>query len=107
MQECVLLDPRIVALLPPLRVLLRSLEAFRRRALSTRDPKLLEGFPAATIVERLANSWHASALRLYRNWLSCLATRRERSLHEVTAVATIYSGQTALSGGRRPATGEA
>jgi len=85
----------------------RSLEAFRRRALSTRDPKLLEGFPAATIVERLANSWHASALRLYRNWLSCLATRRERSLHEVTAVATIYSGQTALSGGRRPATGEA
>jgi 23S rRNA (uracil1939-C5)-methyltransferase len=32
MQECVLLDPRIVALLPPLRVLLRSLEAFRRNA---------------------------------------------------------------------------
>jgi len=32
MQECVLLDPRIVALLPPLRVLLRSLEAFRRSA---------------------------------------------------------------------------
>jgi 23S rRNA (uracil1939-C5)-methyltransferase len=30
MTECVLLDPRILALLPPLRVLLRSLEAFRR-----------------------------------------------------------------------------
>ncbi len=30
MQECVLLDPRIVALLDPLRVLLRSLEAFRK-----------------------------------------------------------------------------
>ena len=32
MQECILLDPRIVALLPPLRILLRSLEAFRRTA---------------------------------------------------------------------------
>jgi 23S rRNA (uracil1939-C5)-methyltransferase len=30
MIECVLLTPRILALLPPLRVLLRSLEAFRR-----------------------------------------------------------------------------
>jgi 23S rRNA (uracil1939-C5)-methyltransferase len=32
MQECILLNPRIVALLPPLRTLLRSLEAFRRTA---------------------------------------------------------------------------
>ena len=32
MQECILLDPRIVALLPPLRILLRSLEAFRKEA---------------------------------------------------------------------------
>jgi homoserine O-succinyltransferase/O-acetyltransferase len=66
----------------------RSLEAFRRRALSARNPELLEGFPAATVVERLANSWHASALRLYRNWLACLTTRRERSQHAATAVAT-------------------
>jgi 23S rRNA (uracil1939-C5)-methyltransferase len=32
MQECVLLDPGIVALLPPLRMLLRSLEGFRKAA---------------------------------------------------------------------------
>ncbi len=32
MQQCVLLDPRIVALLEPLHVLLRSLEAFRKSA---------------------------------------------------------------------------
>jgi homoserine O-succinyltransferase len=64
----------------------RSLEAFRRRALSARNPELLEHFPAAAIVVRLASSWHAAALRLYRNWLSCLSTRRERSL--VTPVAT-------------------
>jgi 23S rRNA (uracil1939-C5)-methyltransferase len=30
MTQCVLLDPRLVNLLPPLRILLRSLEAFRR-----------------------------------------------------------------------------
>jgi homoserine O-succinyltransferase/O-acetyltransferase len=66
----------------------RSLEAFRRRALSARNPELLEGFPAAAVVERFANSWHASALRLYRNWLACLTTRRERSQHDATAVAT-------------------
>jgi 23S rRNA (uracil1939-C5)-methyltransferase len=30
MTECIVLDPRILSLLPPLRVLLRSLEAFRR-----------------------------------------------------------------------------
>jgi homoserine O-succinyltransferase/O-acetyltransferase len=65
----------------------RSLEAFRRRALSSRNPELLENFPAAAIVDRFANSWHGSALRLYRNWLSCLVTRRERALHQVTAVA--------------------
>jgi homoserine O-succinyltransferase/O-acetyltransferase len=66
----------------------RSLEAFRRRALSARSPELLEGFPAAVIVEGLANSWHAAALRLYRNWLSCLTQRRERVVHEVTATRT-------------------
>ena len=33
----------------------RSLEAFRRRALSARNPELLEGFPAAAIVERFAS----------------------------------------------------
>jgi 23S rRNA (uracil1939-C5)-methyltransferase len=32
MQDCILLDPRIFALLPPLRALLRSLESFRRAA---------------------------------------------------------------------------
>jgi len=67
----------------------RSLEAFRRRALSARNPELLESFPATAIVERFANSWHATALRLYRNWLSCLAACREQPASKATAVATI------------------
>jgi homoserine O-succinyltransferase len=64
----------------------RSLEAFRRRALSARNPELMEGFPALAIVERFASSWHASALRLYRNWLSCLTTRLERPVNQPAAV---------------------
>jgi homoserine O-succinyltransferase len=65
----------------------RSLESFRRRALTARNPELLEGFPAASIVERFANSLHASALRLYRNWLSGLAANRERPRRKVPAAA--------------------
>jgi homoserine O-succinyltransferase len=65
----------------------RGLEAFRRRALAARNPELLEGFPAASVVERFANSWHASALRLYRNWLVNLSAHRERPSKKVRAVA--------------------
>jgi homoserine O-succinyltransferase/O-acetyltransferase len=63
----------------------RSLEAFRRRALTARNPELLEGFPAASIVERFATSWHASALRLYRNWLTCLSAHREQPRRKLPA----------------------
>jgi homoserine O-succinyltransferase len=64
----------------------RSLEAFRRRALSARNPELLEGFPAASIVERFASAWHASALRLYRNWLSGLAAHRAQPRRKTAVV---------------------
>jgi homoserine O-succinyltransferase/O-acetyltransferase len=65
----------------------RSLEAFRRRALSARNPELLEGFPAASIIERFANAWHASALRLYRNWLSGMSANRERPRRKLPVAA--------------------
>jgi homoserine O-succinyltransferase/O-acetyltransferase len=57
-----------------------SLEAFRRRAVSLRDPELLEDLSVAEIGGRITNSWRASATRLYGNWLSYLSERRERSL---------------------------
>jgi len=63
----------------------RRLRAFRRRALSARNPEQLEDFPNVAIVERFADSWHASALRLYRNWLSYLATRSGPSLRAITS----------------------
>ena len=65
----------------------RSLEAFHRRALAARNPELLEGFPAASVVERFANAWHASALRLYRNWLSGLSAHRAQPRRKMPAAA--------------------
>jgi homoserine O-succinyltransferase/O-acetyltransferase len=57
----------------------RSLQEFRCRALSVRDPELLEVFSVDAIAERITNSWRASATRLYRRWLAYLSERRERS----------------------------
>jgi homoserine O-succinyltransferase/O-acetyltransferase len=64
----------------------RSLQAFRSRGLSMRDPKLLESISVDAIAERITNSWQASATRLYRNWLAYLSERRERSLLLTTPV---------------------
>jgi homoserine O-succinyltransferase/O-acetyltransferase len=57
----------------------RDLQEFRRRALSVRDPELLEGFSVDAIARRIPNSWRASATGLYRRWLAYLYERHERS----------------------------
>jgi homoserine O-succinyltransferase len=57
----------------------RNLQEFRRRALSVRDPKLLESFSVDAVAQWITNSWRASATRLYRRWLAYLSERRERS----------------------------
>ncbi len=57
-----------------------TLDAFAARAQQMRDAALLESFPAVGIPELLVNSWRASAVRLYRNWLSFLQARRQASL---------------------------
>jgi homoserine O-succinyltransferase/O-acetyltransferase len=56
-----------------------ALEAFRLRAIASRSPELMEGFPATTLREPLVSAWRACALRLYRNWLADISARRERS----------------------------
>jgi homoserine O-succinyltransferase/O-acetyltransferase len=53
-----------------------AFSAFRRRAQVRRDPHLLESFPAVAVEARLAETWHAVAVRLYANWLAVLAERR-------------------------------
>jgi homoserine O-succinyltransferase/O-acetyltransferase len=57
----------------------QALDAFRIGALASRDPALLESFPSVAVPEPLVDSWRASAVRFYRNWLSYLLARRRAS----------------------------
>ena len=57
----------------------QALEAFRIRAFADRSPDLMEAVPPTAVREPLISAWRASAVRLYRNWLSYLAGRRETS----------------------------
>jgi homoserine O-succinyltransferase len=56
----------------------RALEAFRTKAMVNRSEDLLQTFPAASMRTQLMDSARASAVRLYRNWLSCIELRRGR-----------------------------
>jgi homoserine O-succinyltransferase len=52
------------------------LEAFRSQALVRRDAALLEQFPFAAVSAALVNTWQASALAIYRNWLALIGAAR-------------------------------
>jgi homoserine O-succinyltransferase/O-acetyltransferase len=47
----------------------RLLEAFRSEAQQGRNPQLLDRFPFAEVAAAIANTWKASAVGIYRNWL--------------------------------------
>jgi homoserine O-succinyltransferase/O-acetyltransferase len=64
----------------------RSLGAFRTRALSARNPDLMETFPVIAVRDRVVDLWRASALSLYRNWLSYLVSGREQSVRTGASV---------------------
>jgi homoserine O-succinyltransferase len=46
------------------------LAQFQQQALARREAALMERFPFAAIAAGLKNSWRASAVALYRNWLA-------------------------------------
>jgi homoserine O-succinyltransferase len=52
------------------------LNAFRERALAGRREDMLTEFPIGAVESGLSNSWRMSAIAIYRNWLSYLATAR-------------------------------
>jgi homoserine O-succinyltransferase len=55
------------------------LQGFREQALAKRTAALLESFPFAQVAAGLENSWRASAVAMYRNWLSFISARRADS----------------------------
>ncbi len=52
------------------------LAKFRDEALTRRQPELVERFPFAEIAAGLTNSWVESAVAIYRNWLSYIASAK-------------------------------
>jgi homoserine O-succinyltransferase len=57
------------------------LTAFRRGAITHRDPEFFAGFPTDWLAKDVRNVWQSSAKRIYRNWLLYLeAQRAERSI---------------------------
>jgi homoserine O-succinyltransferase len=51
-------------------------DAFRERAILERREEMMERFPVPTIIQNLENSWGASSVGVYGNWLEYLTSRR-------------------------------
>jgi len=71
----------------------QALDVFRTQALADRSEGLLENFPATSLRDLLINSGRASAVRFYRNWLACIAARREASA-TLRVAASAFTSQT-------------
>jgi len=67
----------------------RLLSDFRDVALRDRAEERMEAFPEAALVGGLENSWHPSAVSIYRNWLQYVAARKADA-SSIPAMATVY-----------------
>jgi homoserine O-succinyltransferase len=54
------------------------LEQFRQQALAGRSAALLDSFPFSSVAATLRNTWRASAVAMYRNWLAVIVANRNR-----------------------------
>lgn len=60
-----------------------ELGALQTRAMSDRREELLREFPtSAAGGERIADTWRSAGVRIYRNWLACLCSAKERQIRE-------------------------
>jgi homoserine O-succinyltransferase len=55
---------------------IRLLNDFRETAIADRREDIATSFPEAAVVGSLQNSWHSSAICIYRNWLQYLESRK-------------------------------
>jgi homoserine O-succinyltransferase/O-acetyltransferase len=67
----------------------QALDVFRTRAMACRDERLMESFPATAIRKPIMDCCHVAAVRLHRNWLACIASRRAAAIRAVPARALI------------------
>ena len=62
---------------------------FRDAALSDRREGRMESFPEAALVDSLENTWHPSAVSIYRNWLQYVASKKADA-SSIPALAAVY-----------------
>jgi homoserine O-succinyltransferase len=55
-----------------------ELTAFRQRAVQQRAPAIMEGFPNDASASNLMHGWHEAAVRIFANWVACLAAAKQQ-----------------------------
>jgi homoserine O-succinyltransferase/O-acetyltransferase len=58
----------------------KFLSEFRQRAENVRSEETLTNFPEARLIDTLKSTWHASASRIYRNWLKYMISKKAAAL---------------------------
>jgi len=67
----------------------RVLDEFQDAALSQRREEMMEKFPEFAVAGSLQNTWHSSAVRIYRNWMQYVMSRKVE-VPALRAVASVY-----------------
>jgi homoserine O-succinyltransferase len=67
----------------------KLVDDFRDAALCDRREERMESFPEAALVDGLKNTWHLSAVSIYRNWLQYVAARKAE-VASIPAMAAVY-----------------
>jgi homoserine O-succinyltransferase len=63
-------------------------DKFRERAVAHRSEQALETFPEVELIATLKNTWRASSVCIYRNWLQLLLSSKDHG-HPVSVMARI------------------
>jgi len=58
----------------------KVLTEFRERVLSQRHEGFMAEFPEAVMNNRLESPWHSAAIRVYRNWLQYVVSKRPKRM---------------------------
>jgi homoserine O-succinyltransferase len=67
----------------------KLLSDFRESVLSERREEMMEGLPEAALIGSLRNTWQSTAMRIYRNWLYYLATKKA-DVSAFASMAAVY-----------------
>jgi homoserine O-succinyltransferase len=68
----------------------RLLADFQTVVLPDRREELMEGFPESALIGGLQNTWHSSAISIYRNWLQYVVTNKV-DVSGFPAMAAVYN----------------